>query len=174
MGRQKEVIKKSEISAIVKEITDDKETNIDLHTWLYRLQAEIEKVSNILHRRGDDDMLGYFLRRLTQYKIEYPALGGSGDFELIKRIILAEIRIDELESKPLAELSENPKLIDAFTRLHTQLQKDIEALGATSKLKKKSDLDELRVMIDYKELESSSIASDLEWLEGKDIIALPE
>lgn len=174
MGRQKESIKKSEISGIIKEITDDKELDRELSLWLSQLQAEIEKVRNILHRRGDDEMLGYFLRRLAQYKIEYPKLGRSGDFELIKRIILAEIRLDELESSSLDELSENPKLIDAFTRLHTQLQKDIEALGATSKLKKKSDLDELRVMIDYKELESSSTESDLEWLECKDIIALPE
>lgn len=168
------VLKKSELSSIIKEITDDEEISRDLQIWLSQLQTEIEKVGGILSRRGESDMLGYFIRRLLQYKIEYPKLGRSGDFELIKRIILAEIRLDELESSSLTDLSESPKLIDAFTRLHTQLQKDIEALGATSKLKKKSDLEELRIMIDYKELESTTVESDLEWLEGRDIIALPQ
>ncbi len=138
--------------------------------WIASLYFEIGRVKSILERRCKDERkleedFEYFIKRLAKYKEEYPRLGGSGDFELIKRIILAEIRLDELDSQSYENLSEEPKLMEAFTRLHSQLTKDLETLGTTAKQKAKEKMDQIKVIIDYAELKKQSITQGEEWLE---------
>lgn len=164
-----ESLKKAQID-IVESMTQD----IDIKLWIEGLATELSKIEGLLKRRGDSDMMGYFIRRVIQYKIEYPSLNSSGDWELVKRIILAELRLDDLESSQLEELADNPKLMDAFTRLHQQLQKDIEAIGATSRDKRKDMREGLKILIDMQQIKQGGRDSDLEWLEKSKVIALPE
>jgi hypothetical protein len=88
---------------------------------------------------------------MIRYKRDYPYLSASGDFSLLKRIILAEMRLDEMdEINMLTDMSEDdygnpvprfePKTIDAFTRLHNQLERDIKTLGTTSRQKREEAL----------------------------------
>ena len=136
--------------------------------WASSLYYELSLVQSSLERRGKPEIFEYFILRLLQYKRDFPSLSASGDFEIVKRIILAEIRLNEIDELPLEEISDSPKLIDAFTKLHTQLTKDIEAIGVTSKQRKKSQLDTLKVIIDHSELSKvlDSEAKADEWLES--------
>lgn len=123
----------------------DNKVETHLYAWAISLYNELELVKSTLQYR--EDSYEYFLLRLFKYKREFPNLGESGDFTLIKRIILAEIRLDELDRMDLSALADNPKLIDAITKLHTQLMKDTELLGTTSRQKKKDTLEELKIFI---------------------------
>lgn len=147
------------------DITDD----TDIVKWGSSLHYELNVVKDTLDRRGiGDEVFDNFLRRLVAYKSEYPQLGTSGDFSLVKRIILAEIRLDEMDEMNITDLMGLPKTVDAFTRLHTQLARDIDTIGATSKQKKKDTLDVMRIIVNHKELQgvSSSEKETTEWMRG--------
>lgn len=155
---------------IFEDITDDSE----IVNWASSLHYELNVVKDTLERRGMSEKFDYFLRRLVIYKSEYPSLGTSGDFSIVKRIILAEIRLDELDELDISELVDLPKTVDAFTRLHTQLVKDVDTIGATSKQKKKEAMEVTKILINHKELRNleGSERETKEWMRG--MIALPE
>ena len=155
---------------IVKDFTDnDDHLNRAASLWY-----EIELLQKVLDKKRavedvlETDLFEFFIRRLFQYWSDFPKLSSSGDFTLIKRTILAEIRLDEIDLKRYSELEENPKLMDSFTKLHKQLTDNIKAMGATSSQKKKTELDEMRIIIDHKEMGESLKKSKEEtdaWLE---------
>lgn len=152
------------------DITDD----TDIIKWASSLHYELNVVNDTLERRGMAEKFDYFLRRLVIYKTEYPNLGTSGDFSIVKRIILAEIRLDEMDEMDISELIDLPKTVDAFTRLHTQLVKDVDTIGATSKQKRKDALEVTKILINHNELRNleGSERETKEWMRG--MIALPE
>lgn len=136
----------------IKDFVNPEET--DLIEWASSMYYELERVKETFVRKGEPEMFEYFVRRLMQYKRDFVGLNTSGDFALVKRSIMAEIRIEEFDTMSPENVANDPKLFDAITKLHTQLMKDVEAVGATSKQRRKEQLDTLKVIVDHKGLQN--------------------
>lgn len=142
--------------------------------WIASLYYDLELVEASFVKKGEPEQFETFIRRLVQYKTDFPGLNTSGDFALVKRAIMAEIWFDDVDCMDATKLYMQPKLIDALTKAINQLMKNIEAVGATSRQRRKEQLDALKVIVDHqglKQVAEEEAITD-EWI--AEHAALPE
>ena len=128
-------------------------SNQEIIAWLEELLPELKETYEIFKDRYEDrkekinKSMSFFLTRLIRYKSEYPSMRLSGDFTLLQRIIFTEMWLHEIDRIDVIGKNVSSKIIDSFTRLHAQLQKDIVVVGTTSKSERKDKLDAIQILL---------------------------
>lgn len=98
------------------------------------------------------DQFEFFMIRLIRYLRDFPHLKQSGDFTLLSRAILAEIRSDELDQLSLSEiqaLDQPYKWLDAFTKISAQMVNGIKAAGTTSRQERDEALEVAKITVNH-------------------------
>lgn len=98
------------------------------------------------------DQFEYFLIRLIRYLRDYPYLKKSGDYTLLCRSILAEIRSNEIDQMSLSEIQEmkSPeKWLDALTKISTQLVNGIKTLGTTTRQERQEVIEVAKIVVNH-------------------------
>jgi len=146
--------------------------DVGLVEWIEGLLPELNRIFHIFRRRDpsrEHDNFRYFLRRLILYKREYPYYQTAGDFDLLKHIILTDMRIDDFHETPITEET-NAKWIDAFTRQLSQMEKHIKSLGSTSRQKRQEEMDVMKILAitpeDLRKSVSSARNDDGDWVDA--------
>lgn len=149
-------VRRDTLRTMVKKYIDRSEESI--MDWVVELQDELENVYKILLRRYDgeaDIVLEYFeffVMRMIRYKREHPWIATSGDWDLLQRIILNSLKIHEIDEVSVLDLPKDvAPLVGALSRISSQMEKDLKALGGTSKEKRDEQRETLKVVLDRRQ-----------------------
>lgn len=142
--------------------------------WVVSLQDELEYVYKVLLRRHIEadqvfENFEYFVMRMTRYKREHPWIERSGDWELLQRIILNGMKVREIDEVCVLDLEKDvAPLVGALTRISSQMEKDLKALGGTSKGKREEQRETLKVVLDHRGKDKQVVreAAVDDWIDG--------